>query len=146
MSQDNLMSDLELHNYFSRLPDEALKEFTDWCIFEQAIAAGYEFTPDHKKLEDLEGAYYIEELVDQFVKATRNTIEGGLAALLAGTQADKNALKGIPIVVDFISLYVKYLVPKGKNNTLPVDEKLAQASQEQLDKLREIAKKYNVEI
>ncbi|RUR84707.1 hypothetical protein ACF3DV_20620 [Chlorogloeopsis fritschii PCC 9212] len=146
MSQDNLMSDLELHNYFSRLPEEALKEFTDWCIFEQAIAAGYEFTPDRKKLEDLEGAYYIEELVDQFVKATRNTIEGGLAALLAGTQADKNALKGIPIVVDFISLYVKYLAPKGKNNTLPVDEKLAQASQDQLDKLREIAKKYNVEI
>ncbi|MDM9383926.1 hypothetical protein QUB80_24910 [Chlorogloeopsis sp. ULAP01] len=146
MSQDNLMSDLELHNYFSRLPEEALKEFTDWCIFEQAIAAGYEFTPDAKKLEDLEGAYYIEELVDQFVKATRNTIEGGLAALLAGTQADKNALKGIPIVVDFISLYVKYLAPKGKNNTLPVDEKLAQASQEQLDKLREIAKKYDVEI
>jgi hypothetical protein len=146
MSQQYLLSDWELHNYYPRLPEEALKEFTDWCIFQQAIAAGYEFTPDNKKLEDLEAAYYIEELVDQFVKATRNTIEAGLAALLAGTQADKHALKGIAIVVDFISLYVRYLVPKGKKNRLLPEDKLTLAAREQFEQLCEIAKKYNVQI
>ncbi|MDJ0798581.1 MAG: hypothetical protein QNJ51_17465 [Calothrix sp. MO_167.B12] len=139
-------SNIELHTYLPRFPDEALKEFTDWCILEQAIAAGYEFTPDLKKLEELEPAYYIEELVDQFVKATRSSIEGGLAILLAGKEADGNALKGIPIVVDFVSLYVKYLVPKGPNNTLPTNEKLAQVAQEQFDKLSEIATKYGIKM
>ncbi|MDJ0734491.1 MAG: hypothetical protein QNJ47_10535 [Nostocaceae cyanobacterium] len=140
------VSDFALHTHLSNFPPEALKEFTEWCVLEQATAAGYEFTPDNSKLEDLTAPYYMEELVDQFVKATRNSIEGGLAALLAGKQADEHDLKGIPIVVDFVSLYVKYLVPKGPNNTLPTDDKLAQAAQEQFDKLCEIGKKYDVEL
>ncbi len=139
-------SNIELHTYLPRFPDEALKEFTEWCIFEQATAAGYEFTPDTKKLEDLEPAYYVEELVDQFVKATRNSIEGGLSILLAGKEADGNALKGIPIVVDFVSLYIKYLAPKGAKNTQPTNEKLAQVAQEQFDKLSEIAKNYGIKM
>ncbi|AKG23015.1 hypothetical protein [Calothrix sp. 336/3] len=136
------MSELELHPLLSHLPEDALKEFTEWCIFEQAIAAGFEFTPDNSRLEGLLTPYYIEELVDQFVTATRNSIEGGLAALLAGKKADAHALQGIAIVVDFISLYVLYLVPKGKNNTLTTDEKLVEASQEQYNKLQEISQKY----
>jgi hypothetical protein len=66
--------------------------------------------------------------------------------LLAGTQADKHALKGIAIVVDFISLYVRYLVPKGKKNRLLPEDKLTQAAREQFEQLCEIAKKYNVQI
>lgn len=140
------MSELELHHYLPRLSDEALKEFTDWCVLEQAKEAGFELIPDKSKLLDLAPPYYIEELVDQFIKATRNTIEGGMAALAAGKQADNHGLEGIPIVVDFISLYVKYLIPKGEKNLLPVDEKLALASQEQFDKLCEIANKYNLNL
>jgi hypothetical protein len=137
----------ELHTYFPRLSQQALKEFTEWCVLEQATAAGYEFTPDQTKLTGQPTpAHYIEELVDQFVLATRNTIEGGLAIVLAGTQADKNAVPGIGIVVDFISLYVLYLVPKGKNNTAPAEEKLNQASEEQFEQLRKIAKEHNVEL
>ncbi|CDN16360.1 MAG: hypothetical protein HRU34_00145 [Richelia sp.] len=139
-------SDIELHTYFPRFPDEALKEFVEWCVLDQVIEAGYEFTPEPKKLADLEPAYYIEELVDQFVKATRNSIEGGLAIFLAGKEADGNALKGIPIVADFVSLYVKYLIPKGPKNTLSSDDKLAEAVQEQFDKLSEIATKYNIQM
>jgi hypothetical protein len=138
----------ELHSYFPALSQQALKEFTEWCILEQAIAAGYEFTPDQTKLiAQPTPAHYIEELVDQFVLATRNTIEGGLAIVLAGTEADKHAVPGIGIVVDFISLYILYLVPKGKNNnTLAAEEKLKQASSEQFEQLRQIAKKHNVEL
>ena len=139
-------SEIQLHTYLDSFPDEALKEFVEWCILEQAIEAGYEFTPNPKKLADLEATYYIEELVDQFVKATRNSIDGGLAILLAGKEADTNTLEGVLIVVDFISLYVKYLVPKGTKNTLLPDEKLEEAEQEQFNKLSEIAKKYNVEM
>lgn len=140
------MAQVELHPYLTNLPEDVLKEFTDWCVLEQAASAGYELIPDNSKLKDLTGGYYIEELVDQFVKATRNTIEGGLAGIAAGKQADNHGLQGIPIVVDFISLYIKYLVPKGEKNLLTVDEKLVQASQEQFDKLLEIAKKYNVDL
>lgn len=140
------MTQLELHPYLSNLPEEVLKEFTEWCVLQQAAEAGYELIPDNTKLKDLSGAYYIEELVDQFIKGTRNTIEGGLAALAAGKQADGHGLQGIPIVVDFISLYVRYLVPKGEKNLLTVDEKLVQASQEQFDKLSEFAKKHNIDL
>jgi hypothetical protein len=136
------MSNLELHKYLSSLSEEVLKEFTQWCVLEQATTAGYEFIPENPKLEKLQGAYYIEELVDQFMGATRNSIDGGMAALAAGKKADTSELKGIPIVVYFISLYVLYLLPKSKNNILPTEEKLAQGSQEQFDKLQEIAKKY----
>ncbi|MBF2065916.1 MAG: hypothetical protein IGS39_16070 [Calothrix sp. C42_A2020_038] len=140
------MSQLELYPYLPRLSDEALKEFTDWCVLKQAAEAGFELVTDNSKLLDLEPAYYIEELVDQFIQATRNTIEGGMAALAAGKQADNHGLQGIAIVVDFISLYIKFLVPKGPKNILPVDEKLAQAEQEQFDKLCEIANKYGVNL
>ena len=115
-------------------------------MLEQAAEAGFELITDNSKLVDLEAPYYIEELVDQFIQATRNTIEGGMAALAAGTQADSHGLQGIPIVVDFISLYIKYLVPKGPKNLLTADEKLAQAEQQQFDKLSEIAKKYNISL
>lgn len=140
------MSKLELHPYLSRLSNEALKEFTEWCVLEQAAEAGFELITDNSKLVGLEAPYYIEELVDQFIQATRNTIEGGMAALAAGTQADSHGLQGIPIVVDFISLYIKYLVPKGSKNLLTVDEKLRSAEQQQFDKLSEIAKKYNISL
>ncbi|BAZ11452.1 hypothetical protein NIES4071_32780 [Calothrix sp. NIES-4071] len=140
------MSKLELHPYLPRLSDEALKEFTEWCVLEQAAEAGFELITDNSKLLGLETPYYIEELVDQFIQATRNTIEGGMAALAAGKQADAHGLQGIPIVVDFISLYIKYLVPKGPKNLLTADEKLAQAEQEQFDKLGEVAKKHNIDL
>lgn len=137
-------SNIKLQTYLPSLPDEALKEFVEWCILEHVIEAGYEFTPNAKKLADLDAKYYIEELVDQFVKATRNSIDGGLAILLAGKEADTSTLEGILIIVDFIALYVKYLVPKGSKNTLPPDEKLEETEKEQFNKLSEIAKKYNV--
>jgi hypothetical protein len=140
------VSKLELHSYLPRLSDEALKEFTEWCVLEQAAEAGFELIVDNSKLLDLEAPYYIEELVDQFIQATRSTIEGGMAALAAGKQADNHSLKGIPIVVDFISLYIKYLVPKGPKNLLTVDEKLAEAEQQQVEKLKEIAQKYNIDL
>lgn len=140
------MSKLELHPYLSRLSNEALKEFTEWCVLEQAAEAGFELITDNSKLLDLEAPYYIEELVDQFIQATRNTVEGGMAALAAGKEADSHGLQGISIVVDFISLYIKYLVPKGPKNLLTPDEKLAQAEQEQFDKLGEIAKKHNIDL
>lgn len=142
------MSEIALHPHLSKLPVDALKEFTEWCILEQAVEAGYEFTANNSKLINLAPDYYIEELVDQFIQATRNSIEGGIAALAAGKQADTNGLQGIPIVVDFISLYVRYLVPKGRNNMHPSQETTNQvyelASQQQWDKLSEIGKKYHV--
>jgi hypothetical protein len=124
------MSELELHSYLPHLSEETLKEFTEWCVIEQATEAGFELIVDKSKLTNLAPAYYIEELVDQFVQATRNSIAGGMAIL----------------VVDFISLYVKYLAPKGEKNMLPIDEKLAQVAQEQFDKLCEIAQKYGVDL
>ncbi len=115
-------------------------------MLEQATAAGYEFTPDLVKLENLESVDYIQELVGQFADATRKSIEGSMAILVAGKQADTHALPGIAAIVDFISLYVKYLVPKGPKNELPPDEKLDLASKEQFEQLCQIAKKYSVEI
>jgi hypothetical protein len=32
----------------------------------------------------------------------------GLVAVIAGQQADKHNLSGLPTMVDFVSLYVKY--------------------------------------
>ncbi|KAF3888184.1 MULTISPECIES: hypothetical protein [Nostocales] len=140
------MTEPTLHKYLLHLNDEALQEFTQWCILEQAIAAGYEFTPDLQKLENLSPQDFIQELISQFLEVTRNSIEGGLAILLAGKQADQHALPGVGTLVEFISLYVLYLVPKGKNNTLPPDEKLAEALKEQLAKLYEIGHKNGVDI
>ncbi|AFY99319.1 hypothetical protein [Calothrix sp. PCC 6303] len=138
------MSELDLHPHLAKLPEDALKELAEWCMLDQAKEGGYEFTPDSIKLKKFTGGHYVEQLVDQFMNATRNTIEGGMAAFAAGKEADNHDLKGLPIVVDFISLYVKYLLPKGKKSTLSTDEKLAQASQQQFDKLNQIAAKYNV--
>jgi hypothetical protein len=138
------MSELDLYPHLSKLPEDALKEFAEWCMLEQAKEGGYEFTPDKIKLKNLSGGHYVEQLIDQFMGATRNTIEGGMAALAAGKQADSHGLKGLPIVIDFISLYVKYLLPKAKKTNLSTDDKLVKASQEQFDKLNEIAAKYNV--
>lgn len=142
------MSEIELYSHLPKLSVDALKEFTEWCIVEQAVDAGYEFTPDQSKLINLEAAYYIEQLVDQFINATRNSIEGGIAALAAGKQADSHGLQGIPIVVDFISLYVRFLVPKGRKKMHPneevTNEIYEKACQEQWDKLCEIAQKYQV--
>ncbi|MGJ5672374.1 MAG: hypothetical protein ACR9NN_01910 [Nostochopsis sp.] len=140
------MSNSELHNHLAGLPETVLQEFTQWCVLEQATAAGYEFTPDLLKLKNLETVDYIHELVGQFADATRKSIEGSMAIMVAGKQADNHALPGIAAIVDFISLYVKYLVPKGPNNELPTDEKLNLASQEQFEQLCQIAKKYSVEI
>lgn len=140
------MSEITLHKHLLHLPDAVLQEFTQWCVLEQATAAGYKFTPDLKQLENLSPEDYIPVLIGQFVEATRNTIEGGMAVLVAGQQADQHALPGLGVIVDFISLYVLYLVPKGKKNMLPPEEKLTQASQEQFDKLCEIGKKYGVAI
>jgi hypothetical protein len=138
------MSQLDLHPHLAKLPEDALKEFAEWCMLEQAKEAGYEFTPDNIKLKKFTGGHYVEQLIDQFIAATRNTIEGGMAAVAAGKQADNHGLIGLPIVVDFISLYVKYLAPKGKKSTLTADEQLTEVSQKQFDKLNEIAAKYNV--
>ncbi|TFI52600.1 hypothetical protein BLD44_020230 [Mastigocladus laminosus UU774] len=140
------MSNSELHNYLAGLPEVVLQEFTQWCVLEQATAAGYEFTPDLVKLKNLETVDYIHELVGQFADATRKSIEGSMAIMVAGKQADNHALPGIAAIVDFISLYVKYLVPKGPKNELPTDEKLNLASQEQFEQLCQIAKKHSVEI
>ncbi len=140
------MSNSELHNHLAGLPEVVLQEFTQWCVLEQATAAGYEFTPDLVKLKNLETVDYIHELVGQFADATRKSIEGSMAIMVAGKQADNHALPGIAAIVDFISLYVRYLVPKGPNNQLPTDEKLQLASQEQFEQLCQIAKKHSVEI
>jgi hypothetical protein len=135
-----------LHNYLPRLPESALQEFTEWCILEQAKEAGYEFNPNESKLANLPTAEYIAEFVGQFIESTRNTIEAGLAAVFAGKQADNHALPGIAVVVDFASIYVLYLLPKGEKNEKPADEKINQASKEQFKKLQQIAQTYGVEI
>ncbi len=140
------MTEPTLHKHLLHLSDEALQEFTQWCVLEQATAAGYEFTPNRQKLENLSPQDFVQELIGQFLEVTRNSIEGGLALLLAGKQADQNALPGLGTLVDFISLYVLYLVPKGKKTIIPPDEKLAEALKEQLAKLYEIGQKYGVDI
>ena len=142
----NHMSESTLYKHLPNLPDAALQEFTQWCVLEQATASGYKFDPNPQKLENLSPGDYIQELISQFVEATRNTIEGGMAIVVAGQQADKRALPGLGLVVDFISLYVLYLVPQSKKKTQPPEEKLTQASQEQFEKLSEIGKKYGVAI
>ncbi|MFH7029104.1 MAG: hypothetical protein ACHBN1_27855 [Heteroscytonema crispum UTEX LB 1556] len=140
------MTELELHQYLPQLPEEALQEFTEWCLLEQTKDAGFEFIPDSSKLENLALAEYIPALIGQFMEATRNSIPGGLAAVLAGKIADKHALPGLAMLVDFVSLYITYLIPGSEKNELPPDEKVTQLSQQQFEQLSQIAKKYNVEI
>ncbi|MEH2068326.1 MAG: hypothetical protein V7K47_09195 [Nostoc sp.] len=138
------MSDLALHNYLARVPDAALQEFIEWCVLEQAKAAECNFTPDKSKLANLPPADYVSKLVDQFMKVKPDPIKAGLVAAIAGKEADKHALSGLAIVADFVSLYVKYLIPKEGNNPEEAQAVLTKASQHQLEKLTEIAKKHGV--
>ena len=140
------MSNKGLHEHFPNLPDRALQEFTQWCVTQQAREAGYEFTPDATKLEDLPTADYIPELVGQFMDTTRKDIRTGLVAVFAGKQADNHSLSGLAAMVDFISLYVKHLFPSEGNDEKQAEELLTKASQQQLEKLSQIAQEHNVKL
>jgi hypothetical protein len=140
------VSDLALHNYLPRVPDAALQEFIEWCVLEQAKAAECNFTPDRSKLDNLPPADYVPKLVDQFMKVKPDPIKAGLVAAIAGKEADKHSLSGLAIVADFVSLYVKYLIPKEGSTKEQAEEILTQASQHQCEKLTEIAKKHGVEL
>jgi len=140
------VSDLELHKYFPRLPETALQEFIEWCVLEQAKIAGLNFTPDQTKLRNLSGEGYFKQLIDQFMQVKPDPIKAGLVAAVAGKQADNHSLSGLAVVADFVSLYVKYLVPKDGTSPEKVDEILAVASKQQYDKLTEIAKKHGVDL
>ncbi|MEH2462427.1 hypothetical protein [Nostoc sp.] len=139
------MSDLALHEYLPRVPDAALQEYIEWCVLEQAKAAECNFTPDRSKLDNLPPADYIPKLVDQFMKVKPDPIRAGLVAAIAGKEADKHALSGLAIAADFVSLYVKYLIPKEGSTREEAEELLTKASQHQSEKLTEIAKKHGVE-
>ncbi|WP_427160163.1 hypothetical protein ACQFX9_00115 [Aliinostoc sp. HNIBRCY26] len=138
------MSNLELHKYFPKLPEAALKEFAEWCILEQVKSAGIEFTPDLSKLENLIPNEYIWQLIDQFMKSRPDPIKTGLVSAMAGQEADSHGLIGSAIMVDFLSLYVKYLIPE--NGTTPEEAKtlITEAAIQQYEKLSELADKYNV--
>nr|WP_230968338.1 hypothetical protein [Nostoc sp. WHI] len=122
-----------------------MQEFIEWCVLEQAKAAECNFTPDRSKLDNLPPADYIPKLVDQFMKVKPDPIKAGLVAAIAGKEADKHALSGLAIAADFVSLYVKYLIPKEGSTREQAEELLTKASQHQCEKLTEIAKKYGVE-
>ncbi|MEH2302294.1 MAG: hypothetical protein V7K88_25760 [Nostoc sp.] len=139
------MSDLALHEYLPRVPDAGLQEYIEWCVIEQAKAAECNFTPDRSKLDNLPPADYIPKLVEQFMKVKPDPIRAGLVAAIAGKEADKHALSGLAIAADFVSLYVKYLIPKEGSTREQADELLTKASQHQSEKLTEIAKKHGVE-
>jgi hypothetical protein len=115
-------------------------------MLEQSTAAGLEFKPDQSKLKNLAPADYSKQLVDQFMKVRPDPIRAGLVAVIAGKQADKHELTGLAAVVDFVSLYVKYLIPKDGSNPEEADAILAKASQHQYEKLVEIAKKHGVSL
>ncbi|AFY30636.1 hypothetical protein [Calothrix sp. PCC 7507] len=138
------MSDIALHRYLPRLPEAALQEFTEWCVVEQAKAAGFKFTPDTSKLNNLQPVDYVPKLVDQFMKVKPDPIKAGLVAAIAGKEADTHGLSGLAIVADFVSLYVKYLIPPDGKNPEEAQTILTKAGQEQCEKLIEIAKKYDV--
>ncbi|MEH2412833.1 hypothetical protein [Nostoc sp.] len=140
------MSDLALHEYLPRVPDAGLQEYIEWCVLEQAKAAECNFTPDTSKLDNLPPADYIPKLVDQFMKVKPDPIRAGLVAAIAGKEADKHALSGLAIAADFVSLYVKYLIPKEGSTREEAEELLTKASQHQSEKLTEIAKKHGVEL
>lgn len=139
------MSDIALHKYLPRLPDIALQEFTEWCVLEQAKTAGFNFTPDNSKLQNLPPQEYISKLIDQFMKVKPDPIKAGLVAAIAGKEADEHNLSGVAALTDFVSIYVKYLVPK--DGTTPDQAKalLLEAAQKQCEQLTQIAKKHGVE-
>ncbi|MDZ8055111.1 MAG: hypothetical protein RMX68_005115 [Aulosira sp. ZfuVER01] len=138
------MSDIALHRYLPRLPETALQEFTEWCVLEQAKTAGFNFTPDTSKLNNLPPQDYIPKLIDQFMKVKPDPIKAGLVAAIAGKEADKHALSGLAALADFVSLYVKYLIPKDGSTPEQADALLLEAGQKQCEKLYEIAKKHGV--
>ncbi len=138
------MSNLELHQYLPKLPEGAIQEFLEWCMLEQSTAAGLEFKPDRTKLNNLAPADYSKQLVDQFMKVRPDPIRAGLVAVIAGQQADKHELSGLAAVVDFVALYVKYLIPKDGTNPEEADAILAKAGQHQYEQLVAIAKKHGV--
>lgn len=138
------MTKLELHKHLSNLPDAALQEFIEWCILEQSKVAGLEFKPDETKLKNLESADYLKQLIDQFMKVKPDPIRAGLVAAVAGKQADAHGLSGLAVVADFISLYVKYLIPKDGTAPEKVDTLLAEATQNQYNQLSQIAQKHGV--
>ncbi|QYX30695.1 hypothetical protein [Sphaerospermopsis torques-reginae] len=138
------MSNLELYQYLPKLPDAALQEFTEWCVLEQSKSAGLEFKPDQSKLQNLAPADYLKQLIDQFMKLKPDPIRAGLVAVIAGQQSDKHNLSGLAAVVDFVSLYVKYLIPKDGTDPTEADAILTKAAQHQYDQLTEIAKKHGV--
>ena len=140
------MSNLELHQYLPKLPDAALQEFIEWCMLDQSTAAGLEFKPDQTKLKNLALADYSKQLVDQFMKVRPDPIRAGLVAVIAGQQADKHELSGLAAVVDFVALYVKYLIPKDGTNPEEADAILAKAGQHQYEQIVEIAKKHGVSL
>jgi hypothetical protein len=138
------VSDLELHKYFPKLPEEALKEFTEWCVLEQAKLAGIEFTPDPTKLQGLIPNEYIWQLIDQFMKFKPDPIKTGLVSAMAGQEADSHGLVGSAIMVDFVSLYIKYLIPQNGNTPEEAKALITEAAIQQYEKLSELADKYNV--
>lgn len=140
------MSNKALHEHLSNLPEAALQEFTQWCVTQQAREAGYEFTPNETKLGELSIADYIPELVGQFMDTTRKDIRTGLVATFAGKQADNHSLSGLPAMVDFVSLYVKHLFPSEGNDEKQAEELLTKASEQQFEKLSQIAQQHNVKL
>jgi hypothetical protein len=137
--------DIALHRYLPRLPETALQEFTEWCVLEQAKTAGFNFTPDTSKLNNLPPQDYIPKLIDQFMKVKPDPIKAGLVAAIAGKEADKHALSGVAALTDFVSLYVRYLIPKDGSTPEQADALLLEASQKQCEKLTQIAKQHGVE-
>ncbi|QLE58054.1 hypothetical protein [Nostoc sp. TCL26-01] len=139
------MPDLELHKYLPKLPEAALQEFTEWCVVEQSRAAGLEFIPDKTKLENLIPNEYIWQIIDQFMKVKSDPIKAGLVSAMAGQEADSHGLVGSAIMVDFVALYIKYLIPE--NGRTPEEAKalITEAAIQQYEKLSELADKYNVQ-
>lgn len=140
------MTNKALHEHLPLLPDAVLQEFTQWCVTQQAREAGYEFTPNERKLENLPSSDYIPEIVGQFMDTTRKDIRTGLVATFAGKKADNHSLSGLAAMVDFVSLYVKHLFPDEGNDETQAEELLNQASQQQLEKLLQIAQAHNIQL
>ncbi|MEM7713384.1 MAG: hypothetical protein AAF349_07360 [Cyanobacteria bacterium P01_A01_bin.68] len=140
------MSNTALHEHLPNLPDKVLQEFTQWCVTQQAREAGYEFTPNETKLEELPTADYIPELVGQFMDTTRKDIRTGLVASFAGKQADNHSLPSLAAMVDFVSLYVKHLFPSEGHDETQAEELITKASEQQFEKLSQIAQEHNVQL
>jgi len=140
------MSNTTLHEHLPNLPNKVLQEFTQWCVTQQAREAGYEFTPNETKLEELPTEDYIPELVGQFMDTTRKDIRTGLIATFAGKQADNHSLPDLAAMVDFVSLYVKHLFPSEGTDETQAEELINKASEQQFEKLSQIAQEHNAKL